>query len=110
MLYPPTNTTAHPPFHQRVRRRPPRWLKDSFAGDRNNMVPVVNGAEQDAMRRFLALNELGARLRSQPPNVNPADRSFLLTADAFRASARQVEAERGVRAAGLTEPYPPCLL
>ena len=85
----------------------PATVKDIFAAGRNNRVPVVNGANEDEMRLFLALNELGARLRSQPPNVNPADRSFLLTADAFRASARQVESERGVRAADLTERYYP---
>ncbi|MFM8375399.1 MAG: carboxylesterase/lipase family protein, partial [Phenylobacterium sp.] len=85
----------------------PAAVKDIFAAGRNNRVPVVNGANEDEMRLFLALNELGARLRSQPPNTNPADRSFLLTEEAFRASARQAEAERGVRAADLTDRYYP---
>ncbi len=85
----------------------PATVKDAFAAGRNNRVPVINGANEDEMRLFLALNEMGARLRSTPPNFNPADRSFLLTADAYATSARQAESSQGIPVGALTERYYP---
>lgn len=85
----------------------PATVKATFAAGRNNRVPVMNGANEDEMRLFFAITELGARLRSQPPNLNPADRSFLLTAEGFAKSARQVEAAQGVPAGALSERYYP---
>ena len=85
----------------------PASVKDIFAAGRNNRVPVINGSNEDEMRLFLALTEFGARMRSQPPNLNPEDKSFLLTAEGFRASARQAESTQGVRAAELTDRYYP---
>ncbi|AWM77069.1 carboxylesterase/lipase family protein [Phenylobacterium parvum] len=85
----------------------PATVKATFAAGRNNRVPVMNGSNEDEMRLFFAITELEARMRSQPPNFNPADRSFLLTAEGFAKSARQVEAAQGVPAGALSERYYP---
>ena len=85
----------------------PDTVQALFAAGRNHRVPVLNGANEDENRLFLALDELGRRIAARPPNFDPADRSFLLTPAAYLASAKAVEARMGVPAADLTEKYYP---
>ncbi|MCA3752217.1 MAG: carboxylesterase family protein, partial [Phenylobacterium sp.] len=85
----------------------PDTIQALFAAGRNHRVPVLNGANEDENRLFLALDELGRRVAARPPSFDPADRSFLMTPAAYLASAKDVEARLGVPAADLTEKYYP---
>lgn len=85
----------------------PDKIQALFAAGRNHRVPVLNGANEDENRLFLALDELGRRVAARPPSFDPADRSFLMTPAAYLASAKEVEARLGVPAADLTEKYYP---
>jgi para-nitrobenzyl esterase len=85
----------------------PQTIKATFAAGQNNKVPVINGANEDENTLFIALGELGARFTAKPPNFNPADRSFLMTADAYAKAAGEQSKTTGVAAADLTGKYYP---
>ncbi len=85
----------------------PRTIKDIFAAGANNKVAVINGSNQDENLLFVAIGELIARMTAKPPNLNPADRSFLMTPQAYAKGAAVLAAESGVSAGDLTDKYYP---
>ena len=84
----------------------PRTIQATFAAGANNKVPVINGSNENENRLFLALTELGARASAKPPNFNPADRSFLMTREAFDKGAAAMAASTGVSVAEMAGFYP----
>jgi para-nitrobenzyl esterase len=82
-------------------------IRDTFAAGENNKVPVINGSNQSEIALFLAIRELGARLTAKPPNLDPADRSFLMTAAEHDVDATRTAAQSGVVAADLTGRFYP---
>ncbi len=85
----------------------PRTIKATFVAGANNKVPVINGSNQDENLLFLALQELAARFSAKPPNFDPTNRSFLLTADGAMASAKALEAQTGISANDLLKKHYP---
>ncbi len=85
----------------------PQTIKATFAAGGNNKVPVINGSNENENTLFIALGELAARFTAKPPNFNPADRSFLMTADAYAKAAEDQSKTSGVPAADLTGKYYP---
>ena len=85
----------------------PRTIKDIFAAGANNKVAVINGSNQDENLLFVAIGELLARMTAKPPNLDPADRSFLMTPQAYAKGAVVQAAESGVSANDLTQKYYP---
>lgn len=83
-----------------------RSIKATFAAGANNKVPVINGSNEDENLLFLALAELGARFAAKPPNFNPADRSFLMTAEGFNKGAEAMASQTGVSVSDLAGYYP----
>jgi para-nitrobenzyl esterase len=81
----------------------PGPIKALFDEGANARVPVINGSNLDENRLFLALRELAARFSAKPPNFNPADRSFLITASAYEEAAKSLAAEAGVSVKTFTE-------
>ena len=81
-------------------------IKATFAAGANNKVPVINGSNENENLLFLALTEMGARLAAKPPNFNPADRSFLMTAEGFNKGAEVMAAQTGLSASALAGYYP----
>jgi para-nitrobenzyl esterase len=81
-------------------------IQATFAAGANNRVPVINGSNENENRLFLAMNELAARASARPPNFNPADRSFLMTAEAFDQGAAAMAAATGVSAKDMAGYYP----
>jgi para-nitrobenzyl esterase len=85
----------------------PKTIKATFAAGENNKVPVINGSNQDENLLFVAIGEMVARMSAKPPVLDPANRSFLMTAQAYQAGAVRMAAETGVPAADLTGKYYP---
>ena len=85
----------------------PRTIRDIFAAGANNRVPVINGSNHDENRLFIAIGELVARAAAKPPNFDPADRRFLMTAEGYQKAAASTAGESGVSAADLTGKYYP---
>ena len=81
-------------------------IKATFAAGANNKVPVINGSNENENLLFLALTEMGARLAAKPPNFNPADHSFLMTAEGFNKGAEVMAAQTGLSASALAGYYP----
>jgi para-nitrobenzyl esterase len=82
-------------------------VRDTFDSGANNRVPVINGSNRDENRLFVALGELNARFAAKPPNLDPADRRFLITPATYETLARGFATEAGVPAADLTGRYYP---
>jgi len=82
-------------------------IKDTFAAGADNKVPVINGSNESENLLFVAMGEFGARLTAKPPNLNPADRSFLMTEAAYLKDAERTATETGVPASDLTGKYYP---
>lgn len=87
----------------------PRTIEDIFAAGANNKVPVINGSNEDENLLFVAIGELTARMTAKPPNLDPADRSFLMTPQAYAKGAETMAARSGLAAADLTEKYYPLI-
>ena len=86
----------------------PRTIEDIFAAGANNKVPVINGSNEDENLLFVAIGELTARMTAKPPNLDPADRSFLMTPEAYaKGAATMAAAHSGLSVADLTEKYYP---
>ena len=85
----------------------PRTIREIFAAGADNKVPVINGANHDENRLFVAIGEMVARFSAKPPNFDPADRRFLMTAEAYRTDAERTAAQTGVAAEDLTGRYYP---
>jgi para-nitrobenzyl esterase len=85
----------------------PQTIQAAFAAGANNKVPVINGSNEDENLLFIALGEMGARFSAKPPNFNPADRSFLMSAEAYPKAAEGLAGQAGVSAADLTDKYYP---
>ena len=81
-------------------------IKATFAAGANNKVPVINGSNEDENLLFLALAEMGARFAAKPPNFNPADRSFLMTAEGFNKGAEAMAKQTGLSVSELAGYYP----
>ncbi len=80
----------------------PRTIRDIFAAGANAKVPVINGSNENENRLFVALAELGARFKASPPNLDPANRSFLPTPEAYLKAAQTLAHETGVPAEAIT--------
>jgi para-nitrobenzyl esterase len=80
-------------------------VQSAFAAGRNNKVPVINGSNEDEYHLFLALQELAARTRTNPPNLDPADKRFLMTPPMFAMATGAFAAGAGIPAADLAEGY-----
>lgn len=85
----------------------PQTIQAAFSAGANNKVPVINGSNENENLLFIALGEMGARFTAKPPNFNPADRSFLMTAEAYAKGADSMAVETGVAASDLTGKYYP---
>jgi para-nitrobenzyl esterase len=85
----------------------PRTIKAAFAAGANNRVPVINGSNEDENLLFVAVGELTARVSAKPPNFDPANRSFLMTPQAYAAAAATMAAQSGLSVADLTGKYYP---
>ena len=80
----------------------PRSVKAVFTAGDNAKVPVINGANEHEHLLFLAMAEMGRRLQTRPPVLDPADKSMLMTADTYAREAQTLSAQTGVPAAELT--------
>jgi para-nitrobenzyl esterase len=85
----------------------PRSIKDAFDAGANHKVPVINGSNEDENLLFVAIGELIARMRAKPPNLDPADRSFLMTPQGYAKDAADTAAQSGLSVSDLTEKYYP---
>lgn len=85
----------------------PRTIKAIFAAGANNHVPVIDGSNENENTLFIALGEMAARLTAKPPNLDPTDRRFLMTADAYAKAAQVMADERGIPASDFTGKYYP---
>ncbi|HLZ85167.1 MAG TPA: carboxylesterase family protein [Caulobacteraceae bacterium] len=85
----------------------PRTVKEIFTAGADNKVPVINGANEDENLLFVAIGELTARMSAKPPNLDPADRSFLMTPQAYVTGAATMAARTGLSVGDLTETYYP---
>lgn len=85
----------------------PQTIRAAFAAGANNKVPVINGSNENENLLFIALGEMGARFSAKPPNFNPADRSFLMTAAAYQKAAEGMAAETRVTVSDLTGKHYP---
>jgi para-nitrobenzyl esterase len=84
----------------------PQTIKATFVAGKNNKVPLINGANEDENLLFIAMAEFGARFKASPANFDPANRSFLMTPEAYAKDADTLAAEWGVSAADLKSAYP----
>ncbi len=73
----------------------PRTIKAIFDAGANNRVPVINGSNEDENLLFVAIGELTARMSAKPPNLDPADRSFLMTPQVYAKRAETMAARSG---------------
>ena len=74
----------------------PATIKDTFAAGRNNKVRVINGSNEDEFALFLALSELAARTKASPPNLDPADKRYLMKAAAYPMTVNALTAGGGL--------------
>ena len=82
-------------------------VRDTFVAGANNKVPVINGSNEDENLLFVAMGEMGARFASKPPKLDPADRSFLMSPQAYAKGAESLAAETGIPVRDLTDKYYP---
>ncbi|HSS00684.1 MAG TPA: carboxylesterase family protein, partial [Kofleriaceae bacterium] len=73
-----------------------RSIKDTFAAGDNSHVPVLNGSNEDEYALFIAIGEIGRRAAAMPPNFDPANTSFSLTATAYPATLAGLAAGTGL--------------
>ena len=85
----------------------PRTIKAAFAAGADNKVPVINGANEDENLLFVAVGELTARMSAKPPSLDPANRSFLMTPQAYATGAATMADHSGLSVADLTGKYYP---
>ena len=85
----------------------PQTIKAIFAAKANNKVPVINGSNENESLLFIAIGEMMARFTAKPPNFDPTDTSFLMTADAYTKGADRMSAESGLSADDITGKYYP---
>jgi len=78
----------------------PATIKSTFAAGRNNKVPVINGSNQDEFALFFAMTELAARTKASPPNLDPADRRYLMKAAAYPMTVNALVAGGGLGVSG----------
>jgi para-nitrobenzyl esterase len=84
----------------------PKSVKATFVAGENNKVPLVNGSNRDEYALFIAIGEAGRRAAATPPNVDPANTSFALSAAAYPGTAGALAAAGGVSAANAVAAYP----
>ncbi len=85
----------------------PQTIQATFAAGANNKVPVINGANENENLMFIAIGEIGARFSANPPNFDPSDRSFLISADDYAKGAAAMSADSGLSVRDITEKYYP---
>jgi para-nitrobenzyl esterase len=85
----------------------PGTIQATFAAGRNNRVPVINGSNEDENRMFVAIGEFAARFQAKPPNFDPANRSFLMTPQAYLEGAKAAAGPLAPTAEELTTKYYP---
>ena len=61
----------------------PKSVKATFIAGENNKVPMINGSNRDEWALFVAINELTARAAVSPPNTDPTNTSFALSAAGY---------------------------
>ena len=85
----------------------PKTIKATFVAGENNKVPLINGTNEDEYALFIAIGELGRRAAAVPPNNDPTNIAFALSAAAYPATAAALAAGTGVTAAQLTGTFYP---
>jgi len=85
----------------------PQTIKATFAAGKNNKVPVINGSNEDESLLFLAMGEMGARFAAKPANLDPQNRSFLLSEGAYRLGARGLATAAGLPITAITDIHYP---
>ena len=85
----------------------PKSIKATFVAGENNKVPLINGTNEDEYALFIAIGELGRRAAATPPNADPTNTSFSLSAAAYPATAAGLASGTGVPTAALTGTFYP---
>ena len=85
----------------------PQTIKATFAAKANNKVPVINGSNENESLLFIAIGEMTARFTAKPPNFDPSNKSFLMTAEAYNKGAAAMAGTSGMSVADVTEKYYP---
>jgi len=80
----------------------PQTIQATFQAGTNNKVPVLNGTNENEYTLFIAIGELGRRAAAVPPNFDPTNKSFLLSAAAYGPTAAALSAGTGVSTTQLT--------
>jgi para-nitrobenzyl esterase len=80
----------------------PKSIKATFAAGENSKVPVINGSNENEYSLFLAISENGRRAAAVPPNLDPANTSFVTSQAAYPATLLALSAGTGVSSATLT--------
>ncbi|HEU5294270.1 MAG TPA: carboxylesterase family protein [Burkholderiaceae bacterium] len=80
----------------------PKTIKQIFVDGTNNKVPVLNGSNENEYTLFIAIGELGRRAAAVPPNFDPTNKSFLLSAANYPATAAGLAFGTGVSTTQLT--------
>jgi para-nitrobenzyl esterase len=86
----------------------PKTIKQIFVDGTNHKVPVLNGTNENEYTLFIAIGELARRAAATPPNFDPTNQSFLLSAATYPATAAGLAASQGVAASSTltTVDYP----
>ena len=58
----------------------PKTIKQIFIDGTNSKVPVLNGTNENEYTLLIAIGELARRAAATPPNFDPTNQSFLLSA------------------------------
>ncbi len=85
----------------------PQTIQAIYAAGANNKVPVINGSNENESLLFVAIGEMVARFSAKPANFDPANKSFLMKADAYAKGAESMSKESGLSVADITQKYYP---
>ena len=73
----------------------PQTIKAIFVAGKNNKVPLINGSNENENDMFVAIAEMTARFSGKPPSFDPANRSFVMTPEAYAKGAEGLAAQSG---------------
>jgi len=85
----------------------PQTIKATFVAGKNNRVPVINGSNENENDMFVAIGELTARFAAKPPNFDPANRSFVMTPEAYAKGAEALAVQSGHSVEDIKSKYYP---
>jgi para-nitrobenzyl esterase len=73
----------------------PQTIKATFVAGKNNRVPLINGSNENENDMFVAIGEMTARFAAKPPNFDPANRSFVMSPEAYAKGAADLAVQSG---------------